>query len=118
MGLDLYIEAKITEKATGRCISACDSSYTESPLPDPEGGRYFCVRWMCGRDAGALSNQNPRSAAGNPADRMHSAKSFRRKSAAGTLPTLTEQGFCGMIYEGNFGTVSVRPHKTYPTFSN
>ena len=27
------------------------------------------------------------------------------------LPTLTEQGFCGMIYEGNFGTVSVHPHK-------
>ena len=62
MGLDLYIEAKITEKATGRCISACDPSYTESPLPDPsddifaEDGQYFCVRWMCGWDAGAVLN--------------------------------------------------------------
>ena len=64
MGLDLYLEAKNTEKATGRCISACDPSYTESP------------------------------------------------------PALTERGFCGMIYEGNFGTVSVRPHKFIRLFSN
>lgn len=62
MGLDLYIEAKITEKATGRCISACDPSYTESPLPDPEDGifsedgQYFCVLWMCGWDAAAVRN--------------------------------------------------------------
>ncbi|MBR3417741.1 MAG: hypothetical protein IKG82_03535 [Oscillospiraceae bacterium] len=59
MGLDLYLEARITEKATGRCISACDPSYTESPLPDPDdldplAGQYFCVLWLGTADAYAV----------------------------------------------------------------
>ena len=50
MGLDLYIEAKITEKATGRCITV-PAGGAES-----EDDLYFVVHWMCGHDKYALRN--------------------------------------------------------------
>lgn len=53
MGLDLYLEAKITEKATGRCITAAAPESPPDPDDfDPEAGRFRCpVHWMCGSGA-------------------------------------------------------------------
>ncbi|MCR5608759.1 MAG: hypothetical protein K6G26_06815 [Lachnospiraceae bacterium] len=51
MGLDLYIEAKITEKATGRCITA-----PHKHDPDYEEDLYFTVILMFGSDAYPIRN--------------------------------------------------------------
>ena len=61
MGLDLYIEAKITEKATGRCITMPDTEEARKRLLDPnefdpEACQYFTVLWMCGWDAAVPRN--------------------------------------------------------------
>ena len=59
MGLDLYIEAKITEKATGRCITMPDTEEAWMSLLDPDyhqACQYFTVLWMCGWSASAPRN--------------------------------------------------------------
>ncbi|MBQ6168623.1 MAG: hypothetical protein IJK30_01570 [Ruminococcus sp.] len=60
MGLDLYIEAKITEKATGRCISVPNTKEIKDywfKYDDPdEDHKHFCILWMCGQKAAAVRN--------------------------------------------------------------
>lgn len=65
MGLDLYIEAKITEKATGRCISVYDNSYSENSKAfkghiknreEDEEYDWFGVVWTFGDNARRLRN--------------------------------------------------------------
>ena len=59
MSFYFYIEAKITEKATGRCITVpdtknvCDYWFRDGDYAD-EDSRYFDVLEICGRDSQAL----------------------------------------------------------------
>ncbi len=52
MVLDVYLDAKITEKATGRCISVQDK---KQPVEWDED-QWITFHWICGHDAYPLRN--------------------------------------------------------------
>lgn len=61
MGLDLYIKAKIIEKATGRCITVPNTNeinnyWFDTDAPNHEDYQYFSVLWMCGWSAVTVRN--------------------------------------------------------------
>lgn len=61
MGLDLYIEAKITEKTTGRCITVPNTKNVKDHWFDTDTSvreeyQYFCVLYMCGHNAAVVRN--------------------------------------------------------------
>lgn len=61
MGLDLYIEAKITEKTTRRCITVPNTKnvkgyWFNSDTTVHDEYQYFCVLYMCGHNVAVVRN--------------------------------------------------------------